>query len=62
MWRRCAHRLLAAGYQPGEKRLGEDHTWMVTCRDPNGAFIELHQYDQKSMQLHGGVCEIDYTP
>ena len=28
----------------GEKRLGEDRTWVVTCRDPNGVFIELHEY------------------
>lgn len=55
-------KLLDAGFAASEKRLGEDHTWMVTCRDPNGAFIELHQYDEKSMQRHGGICEIDYTP
>ncbi len=55
-------RLLTAGFQASEKRLGEDHTWMVTCRDPNGVFIELHQYDARSMQLHGGTCLIDYVP
>ena len=35
---------------------------MVTCRDPNGVFIELHQYDHRSMQQHGGTCVIDYVP
>jgi catechol 2,3-dioxygenase-like lactoylglutathione lyase family enzyme len=55
-------RLLAAGYAASDKRLGEDHTWMVTARDPNGVFIELHEYDARSMQLHGGVCVIDYEP
>ena len=55
-------RLLAAGFQATDKRLGEDHTWMVTCRDPNGVFIELHQYDHRSMQQHGGTCVIDYVP
>ena len=55
-------RLIAAGFAASERRLGEDHTWMVTSRDPNGVFIELHQYDQKSMQQHGGVCLIDYVP
>lgn len=55
-------RLLAAGFEASDKRLGEDDTWMVTTRDPNGVFIELHQYDARSMQLHGGVCQIDYTP
>lgn len=54
--------LLAAGYEASEKHLGGDHTWMVTCRDPNGVFIELHQYDTRSMQQHGGVCVIDYQP
>lgn len=55
-------RLLAAGFHATEKRLGEDHTWMVTCRDPNGVFIELHQYDTRSMQQQGGTCVIDYVP
>ena len=55
-------RLVAAGFEATEKRLGEDHTWMVTSRDPNGVFIELHQYDSRSMQQHGGVCLIDYVP
>jgi catechol 2,3-dioxygenase-like lactoylglutathione lyase family enzyme len=54
--------LLAAGYAPTNRRLGEDRTWMVTCVDPNGVFIELHQYGAGSMQQHGGVCIIDYVP
>jgi catechol 2,3-dioxygenase-like lactoylglutathione lyase family enzyme len=55
-------KLGAAGFACSERRLGEDHTWMVTCRDPNGVFIELHQYDERSMQQHGGVCVLDYRP
>ena len=55
-------KLLLAGFAVGEKRLAEDHTWMVECHDPNGVFIELQQYDQKSMQRHGGVCIVDYVP
>jgi len=39
-----------------------DHNWMITCRDPNGIFIELQQYTDNSMQLVGGVCEVDYEP
>jgi hypothetical protein len=35
---------------------------MITCHDPNGIFIELQQYTDKSMQLVGGVCEVDYQP
>ncbi len=54
--------LLAAGYAASEKKLESDHTWMVTCRDPNGIFIELQQYDVHSMQRHGGTCVVDYQP
>jgi len=54
--------LLAAGFAPSDKRLGDDHTWMVTCHDPNGVFIELHEYGPRSMQQRGGTCLIDYVP
>ncbi len=54
--------LLSKGIEVTEKELGIDHTWMVTSHDPNGNFIEFHQYTDKSMQQQGGVCEIDYTP
>ena len=55
-------RLLAAGFSASDKCLEKDHTWMVTTRDPNGIFIELQQYDARSMQQLGGVCVVDYTP
>ena len=54
--------LMAKGVKVTDRELGIDHTLMVTCHDPNGNFIEFHQYTEKSMQQHGGVCEIDYTP
>ncbi len=54
--------LISKGVGVTEKELGIDYTLMVTCHDPNGNFIEFHQYTDKSMQQHGGVCEIDYTP
>lgn len=54
--------LLAAGFEAGEKELAGDHNWMVTCRDPNGIFIELQQYGPASMQRHGGVCQVNYVP
>ena len=50
------------GVAVSDKELGIDHTWMVTCHDPNGVFIELHEYTDKSLQLNGGRCTIDYTP
>lgn len=55
-------RLISAGFEASKKRLGEDNTWMVTTHDPNGVFIELHEYDANSMQQRGGVCVIDYEP
>ncbi len=54
--------LAAAGIDVTRKELGVDHTWMITCRDPNGIFIELHQYTDHSLQRQGGTCCIDYTP
>ena len=54
--------LLAAGIEVTEKELGVDKTWMITCRDPNGVYIELHQYTEHSLQHRGGTCHIDYHP
>jgi glyoxylase I family protein len=51
-----------AGYAVTEKEMAGDHNWMITCHDPNGIFIEFQQYTDKSMQLVGGVCEVDYQP
>ena len=50
------------GIDVTEKELAKDHQWMVTCTDPNGIFIELQQYTPQSMQLVGGICEVDYRP
>ena len=44
------------------KERAKDHLWMITCTDPNGIFIELQQYTAESMQLVGGVCEVNYRP
>ncbi|MGI9261231.1 MAG: VOC family protein [Woeseiaceae bacterium] len=54
--------LKAAGYDVTEKEMAGDHNWMITCHDPNGIFIELQQYTDKSMQRVGGTCEVDYEP
>lgn len=53
--------LAAGGVEVSDTALGVDHTWMVTCHDPNGIFIELHQYTRRSLQKTGGMCRIDYT-
>lgn len=50
------------GIDVSDKELGLDKTWMITCEDPNGVFIELHQYTPDSLQRVGGACEVDYTP
>lgn len=54
--------LKAGGVEVTEKTLAGDDTWMITCHDPNGIFIELQEYTDKSMQLIGGRCEVDYQP
>lgn len=54
--------LVDKGVEVTEKRLGGDNTWMVTCHDPNGIFIEFHEYTAQSMQKIGGTCVIDYKP
>ena len=55
-------KLQANGIEVSPKELGRDATWMITCNDPNGVFIELHEYTEKSLQLVGGACEVDYKP
>lgn len=50
------------GVEVTEKTLGGDQTWMITCRDPNGIFIEFQEYSERSMQFVGGRCEVDYRP
>ncbi len=54
--------LVGMGVEATAKELGGDNTWMITCRDPNGVYIEFHQYTPESMQHRGGTCTIDYTP
>ena len=50
------------GIDMSEKVFEKDHNWMITCTDPNGIFIELQQYTDRSMQRVGGVCTVDYNP
>ena len=44
----------------------DDQTFLEVIRvesvRPEGVLIELHQYDHRSMQRHGGVCLINYVP
>jgi len=41
--------LLKKGVEVSEKRLDADHTWMVTCHEPNGIFIEFLEYTKNSL-------------
>lgn len=59
---RAREQLLNAGIETSDKELGVDQTWMITCRDPNGVYIELHQYTEQSLQHRGGTCHLDYHP
>ena len=54
--------LLNHGVEVLDHKLGSDNTWVVSCRDPNGVFIEFHQYTPRSMQKIGGICSVDYSP
>lgn len=55
-------KLIAAGHDATPKTRAGDRNWMITCRDPNGVFIEIQQYTDESMQRVGGVCTVDYQP
>lgn len=50
----------AKGIACTPKSLGGDHTWQTWLRDPDGHAFEIHQYTERSMQFHGGVCEITW--
>ena len=54
--------LVKNGVEVTGRETGGDHTLMITCHDPNGIFIELQQYTDKSMQYNGGTCRVDYSP
>ena len=47
-------------FEVGEKSLGPDHSWQAWTNDPNGVRIEFHQYTDRSMQVHGGVCPVNW--
>jgi len=55
-------RLQANGIDVTAKEYAGDDNLMITCRDPNGIFIELQQYTDKSMQRIGGNCKVNYVP
>jgi len=42
------------------KQLAGDHSWQLWCKDPDGVDIEFHQYTEKSTQLTGEDCIVNW--
>ncbi len=53
-------RLTEAGYEVGEKKLGADHSWQAWVTDPSGIRIEFHEYTDESLQINGGICQVNW--
>ena len=58
----CYQRLTASGVEVTERKLESDDTWMITCHDPDGVYIEIQSYTDESMQRRGGTCRVEYRP
>lgn len=43
-----------------QKKKGCDNTWQIWLKDPDGNSFEVHQYTEDSLQLMGGIVEIDW--
>ena len=46
----------AAGYTPGEKKMGADPAYQAWLTDPDGVRIELHEYTPDCCQKTGRTC------
>ena len=46
----------AAGYTPGEKKMGAGHAYQAWLTDPDGVRIELHEYTPDCCQKTGRTC------
>ena len=53
-------RLKRGGIKTTEKTKGCDNTLQIWFKDPSGIDIELHQYTDKSSQITGVDCEVDW--
>lgn len=53
-------RINDAGVETTNIEKGCDNTLQIWFKDPNGIDIELHQYTDKSSQLTGLDCEVDW--
>lgn len=52
--------LRSHGFQATDKKLGADSSWQSWTEDPSGVKIEFHEYTDRSMQLNGGICEVNW--
>jgi len=43
-----------------EKTLGADNSWQIWTKDPNGIDFEFHQYTEKSSQMTGEACIVNW--
>ena len=48
-------RLLDAGYEATEKKLGADQSWQFWSTDPGGVRLEFHEYTPQSSQNTGAT-------
>jgi catechol 2,3-dioxygenase-like lactoylglutathione lyase family enzyme len=53
-------KIAAAGYQPGEIKMGADHTAQFWMKDPNGMDLEFQEYSDRSSQRTGKSVEVDW--
>jgi catechol 2,3-dioxygenase-like lactoylglutathione lyase family enzyme len=54
----CRQKLLDAGIQVTEKKLGADQSYQCWVTDPDGNRIEFHEYTAQSCQKTGKDCVI----
>lgn len=48
------------GIETTQPLYGVDHSWQIWCKDPDGIDIEFHEYTDKSCQLTGSECQINW--
>ena len=53
-------RLVDAGYNPGQIKMGADNSYQFWIKDPNGMDMEFHQYTPESSQTTGKDVEVDW--
>lgn len=53
-------KLRERGVETRGRRMGADGSYQMWCTDPNGIDIEFQQYSDKSSQLTGEDCYVDW--